>query len=125
MHITSVASKVTILLDVGQCQLSMLNRRRKDRRELRMTRDEDTQDSYVITGILSICSIFVYIPADFGVMHSFISIACLAKINLSCEKTSSLLKVSIPSRGIIDTNKIAKVVQIDFDRLILRQIYMS
>lgn len=47
------------------------------------------------------------------------SMACLAKINVSCEKTNSILEVTMPSRGIVVTNKIAKAVQIDFDGLIL------
>lgn len=47
--------------------------------------------------------------------HSFISAVCLAKINVSCEQTSTILEIHMPSRGIIDTNKIDKAIQIDFD----------
>ncbi|XP_022851452.1 uncharacterized protein LOC111373183 [Olea europaea var. sylvestris] len=84
-----------------------------------MTHDEAAQDPNVITGILSIYSIPVYVLIDFGAMRSFIFATCLANINISCEKTSSTLEVSMPSGGVIDTNKIAKAIQIDFDGLIL------
>lgn len=50
--------------------------------------------------------------------HSFMSMACLAKINVSCEKTNSILEACMPSRGIIAIDKIAKAGQIDFDELI-------
>lgn len=36
------------------------------------------------------------------------------------KKNNSMLEVSIPSRGTIDTNKATKVVYIDFDGLFLK-----
>lgn len=69
----------------------------------------------MITGILSISSIPVYVLIDSGATHSFIAEACLGRLNLIEEETGSTLEVSLPSGGTIDTNKIVKTVQIDFD----------
>ncbi|XP_022852052.1 uncharacterized protein LOC111373706 [Olea europaea var. sylvestris] len=69
--------------------------------------------------ILSVSNILVYVLIDVGATHSFISNACLAKINASCQKNDSVPEVSMPSGGTIDTDRIAKGVRIDFDGLTL------
>ncbi|CAA3011270.1 Hypothetical predicted protein, partial [Olea europaea subsp. europaea] len=77
------------------------------------------QNSDVITGILSISGTSIYVLIDFGATHSFISNICLVKINASCKKNDNVLEVSMPSGGIIDTNRIAMGVKINFDGLTL------
>ncbi|XP_022860100.1 uncharacterized protein LOC111380698, partial [Olea europaea var. sylvestris] len=84
-----------------------------------LTHDEAAQNSDVITGILSISGTSIYVLIDFGATHSFISNICLVKINASCKKNDNVLEVSMPSGGIIDTNRIAMGVKINFDGLTL------
>ncbi|XP_022853826.1 uncharacterized protein LOC111375257 [Olea europaea var. sylvestris] len=84
-----------------------------------LTHEEAAKNLDVIACILSVSNISVYILIDSGATHSFISNVCLAKINASCQKNASVLEVSMPSGGTIDTNRIAKGVQIDFDGLTL------
>ncbi|XP_022869184.1 uncharacterized protein LOC111388652 [Olea europaea var. sylvestris] len=81
--------------------------------------DEAAKNLDMIVGILSVSNVPVYVLIDSGATHSFISNACLAKINASCQKNASVLEVSMPSSGTIDTDRIAKGVQIDFDGLTL------
>ncbi|XP_022854721.1 uncharacterized protein LOC111376026 [Olea europaea var. sylvestris] len=47
----------------------------------------------VIASILSISDIPIYVLIDFGAIHSLISNACLAKINVSCQKNDSVLEL--------------------------------
>ncbi|XP_022893869.1 uncharacterized protein LOC111408331 [Olea europaea var. sylvestris] len=84
-----------------------------------LTHDEDTKNSNVIAGILSVSNIPVNVLIDSGATNSFISNACLAKINALCQKNASVFEVSMPSGGTIDVDRIAKGVQIDFDGLTL------
>ncbi|KAL2461848.1 reverse transcriptase [Abeliophyllum distichum] len=83
-----------------------------------MTHEEAVQNSDVIMGMLSISSVPVYVLIDSGVTHSFISEVCLAKVNILCQKSDSVLEVSMPSGRTIETDKLAKAVQIDFDGLV-------
>ncbi|XP_022859255.1 uncharacterized protein LOC111380025 [Olea europaea var. sylvestris] len=73
-----------------------------------LTHDEAAKNLDVISGILSVSNIPVYVLIDFGTIHSFISNACLAKINASCQKNDSVLEVSMPSDGTINTDRVAK-----------------
>ena len=73
----------------------------------------------MISDILSISGIPVYILIDSRATHSFISDACLERLNLIGVEIGSTLDVSLPSRSTIDTNKIVKAVQIDFDGQVL------
>ncbi|XP_022873340.1 uncharacterized protein LOC111392270 [Olea europaea var. sylvestris] len=84
-----------------------------------LTHNEAVQNSNIITGILSIFGTPIYVLIDSGTTHSFISNACLAKINASCKKNDNVLEVSMPSGGTIDTDRIATGVQINFDGLTL------
>ncbi|KAL2461387.1 reverse transcriptase [Abeliophyllum distichum] len=80
-----------------------------------MTHEKATQNSDVIMGMLSISSVPVYVLIDFGVTHLFIPKACLAKVNILCQKTDSVLEVSMPSGRTIEIDKLARAIQIDFD----------
>jgi len=73
----------------------------------------------MISGILSISGIPLYVLIDSGATHSFISDACLERLNLIGIEIGSTLEVSLPSGETIDTNKIVKAVQIDFDGQVL------
>ncbi|XP_022843179.1 uncharacterized protein LOC111366705 [Olea europaea var. sylvestris] len=84
-----------------------------------MTYVDASQDSDVIAGILSVSGNLVYVLIDSGATHSSISTTCSARIGVVCEKDDGILEISIPSRGIIDIDKIAKAIEIDFDGLIL------
>ncbi|XP_022867527.1 uncharacterized protein LOC111387219 [Olea europaea var. sylvestris] len=84
-----------------------------------LTHDEAAQNLDVIAGSLSVFGTSVYILIDSGTTHSFISNACLAKINASSKKNDNVLEVSMPSGGTIDTDRIAMGVQINFDGLTL------
>ncbi|XP_022870382.1 uncharacterized protein LOC111389675 [Olea europaea var. sylvestris] len=84
-----------------------------------LTHDEAAQNSDIIAGILFVSGTPVYVLIDSGATHSFISNACLARINASCKKNDSVLEVSMPSGLNIDTDKIAMGVQINFDGLTL------
>lgn len=66
-----------------------------------LTHNEAVKNPDVITCILSISSIPVYFLIDSGTTHSFISSACLSKINVSCQKNDSVLEVSMPSRELL------------------------
>ncbi|XP_022847556.1 uncharacterized protein LOC111370081 [Olea europaea var. sylvestris] len=88
-------------------------------RVVSLTHDEAAQNPDVIAGILSISGTLVYVLIDSSTTHSFISNACLAKINASCKKNDNVLEVSMLSGGTIDTDRIATGVQINFDGLML------
>ncbi|KAL2455650.1 reverse transcriptase [Abeliophyllum distichum] len=88
-----------------------------------MTQDEAAQNLDVIAGILFVSSIHVYVLNNSGTMHSFIYDASLAKINITCYKSDSMLEVRMPSGRTIDTDKIENAVQIYFDGLAFSSIF--
>ncbi|XP_022865430.1 uncharacterized protein LOC111385281, partial [Olea europaea var. sylvestris] len=77
-----------------------------------LTREEATEDPNVMAGILSISELPAYVLIDSGATHSFISTAFIAKSRTACEKSDSVLEISIPSGRILNTNQIARAVKL-------------
>ncbi|XP_022867792.1 uncharacterized protein LOC111387468 [Olea europaea var. sylvestris] len=81
------------------CAIDVAKKGRKVKAKVfALTREEATEDPNVM--------------ADSGATHSFISTAFIAKSRTACEKSDSVLEISIPSGRILNTNQIARAVKL-------------
>jgi hypothetical protein len=80
-----------------------------------LTQKDADENSNVIAGILLISNTPAYVLFDSGATHSFISTSFITKTSITCDKSESILEVSIPSGRTLNTDKLAKSVDLGIE----------
>lgn len=88
-----------------------------------LTWEERTEDANVMTGILSIFELPAYLLINSEFTRSFISIVFISRTEY--EKSSSVLKVTIPPSRILNINQITSLVKLEMDGKETRKTLIS
>ncbi|XP_022859185.1 uncharacterized protein LOC111379977 [Olea europaea var. sylvestris] len=120
VSVTNVASK-----DTSQKTALRDNLRTKDQkvgkaRVFALTQEEAELDYNVVAGIISISDTPALILIDSRATHSFISSIFILKSNIECVPLDSILEVSLPSGKGLNTNYIARNLNLETDEKIIR-----
>lgn len=78
-----------------------------------MTVQEAEKNPNVITSSLLLTDFPAYTLFDSRTTHSFVSSSFVAKSSIACDKSKSIKKFIIPSGMVLNTDKIARSVQVE------------